>query len=158
MASTTTKGTKRQRWSTVAIVIGSVLVFNTLFLVGLVQQIQAHEWSMKVKLQSDDVEVAVEASPASNNLEDEPLAQGDPNDAKANEVEEENESTNEECASSTNSDVPSDVTQSSSPEEHGVLPKKCWIPFSYILVKECRRKARGRLPMPLADVDNSVWI
>ena len=172
MASPTTKGgtaavtnekdTKRQRWSTVAIAIATILVFNTLFLVGLVkflyetgpsQQIQAHEQSMKLKLQNDDVEVAVEANPAYNNVEDEPFAQED-----ANETDEENDSTTEECANST-SDVPSDVTQSSSPEEHGVLPKKkCWIPFSYILVKECRRKARGGLPMPLADIDNSVWI
>mmetsp|Transcript_34158 Transcript_34158/g.82593 ORF Transcript_34158/g.82593 Transcript_34158/m.82593 type:complete len:343 (+) Transcript_34158:100-1128(+) len=34
----------------------------------------------------------------------------------------------------------------------------CWVPFSYILFEKCRLQAREGLPMPLADVENSLWI
>lgn len=37
-------------------------------------------------------------------------------------------------------------------------PLNCWIPFSYILIRNCRHQAREGLPMPLAGAENLAWI
>ena len=37
-------------------------------------------------------------------------------------------------------------------------PINCWVPFSYIVIPKCRRRAREGLLMPLADADQSIWI
>jgi len=42
--------------------------------------------------------------------------------------------------------------------EPGVSQSNCWIPFSFILVKDCRLRAREGLPMPLADAEKLDWI
>jgi hypothetical protein len=42
--------------------------------------------------------------------------------------------------------------------EPDVPPRKCWIPFSYILVGMCRQHARRGLLMPLADAESLLLI
>ena len=39
-----------------------------------------------------------------------------------------------------------------------VTPIRCWVPFSYILLRKCRQQARAGLPMPLANAENFLLI
>jgi hypothetical protein len=42
--------------------------------------------------------------------------------------------------------------------EHHAVPTRCWVPFSYILLRMCRQQARDGLPMPLANAENLLLI
>lgn len=48
--------------------------------------------------------------------------------------------------------------KSTNVREPDVPPRKCWIPFSYILVGMCRQHARRGLLMPLADAESLLLI
>ncbi len=42
--------------------------------------------------------------------------------------------------------------------EHYAVPTRCWVPFSYILLRMCRQQARAGLPMPLANAEDFLLI
>jgi heme exporter protein D len=43
-------------------------------------------------------------------------------------------------------------------ERDNTTPIRCWVPFSYILLRKCRQQARDGLPMPLGNVENFLLI
>lgn len=43
-------------------------------------------------------------------------------------------------------------------EDNRLIPMRCWIPFSYILLRKCRQQARAGFPMPLANVEHILLI
>lgn len=43
-------------------------------------------------------------------------------------------------------------------ERDNTTPIRCWVPFSYILLRKCRQQARDGLPMPLGNAENFLLI